>query len=99
MSNRAYLSRTKFEGDGGETDWGWRFGDDFVRSYTDSCKEEEVPTDPLELLAKAVAEATQEELDLFQHLLDSGKGISIDGSWHGSEEIAPVLRKALQQED
>jgi len=53
MSNRAYLSRTKFEGDDGEKGWGWRISDDHFRSYTDHCNEHEVPTMPLALLAKA----------------------------------------------
>ena len=98
MSNRAYLSRTKFEGDDGELSWGWRMGDDFLRSFDDSFGDKEVPTDPLELLAKAADEGTSEERDLFESLLNNGKGILINGSWHEFEEIAPVLRKAVGKE-
>jgi len=99
MGNRAYLSRTKFEGDHDEIGWGWRIGDDYLRSYDDSFDEQEVPTAPLDLLAKAAAEATNEEHTLFEDLLNAGIGILIDGSWHEFEEIAPVLRKALYEED
>ena len=99
MSNRAYLVRTKFEGDDNETGWGWRMGDDHFRSYTDYCNEHEVPKTPLELLAKAAAEATEDERGLFEDMIKSGKGISINGSWHPFEEIAPALRNALGKED
>ena len=99
MSNRAYLDRTMFVGDSGSTSWGWLLGDDWFRNYVDTFDEREVPADPLDLLAKAAAGATSEEQSLFQALLDNGAGILINGSWHESEEIAPVLRKALYEED
>ena len=99
MSNRAYLSRTKFEAEHDGIGWGWRLGDDYFRSYTDSCNEQEIPTDPLELLAKAATEATDDERALFENLLKDEKGISINGSWHPFEEIAPALRNALGKED
>lgn len=99
MSNRAYLVRTKFDGDDGETGWGWRMGDDYFRSYTDYCNEHEVPKIPLELLAKAAAEATEDERSLFEDLIKSERGISIDGLWFEFEEIAPALRNALGKED
>ena len=99
MSNRAYLVRTKFEGDDRETGWGWRMGDDHFRSYADHCNDHEVPTGPLALLAKAAAEATEDERSLFEDLIKSGKGISINGSWLTFEEIAPALRNALGKED
>lgn len=99
MSNRAYLSRTKFEAEHTGIVWGWRLSDDYVRSFTDSCDEHEVPIDPLKLLAKAATEATTEERDLFEDLLNSGKGIYINGSWHEFAEIAPVLRKSLHEEE
>jgi hypothetical protein len=99
MSNRAYLNRTKFEAEHDGIGWGWRLGDDYFRSYTDACSEHEVPTEPLDLLAKAVAETSEDERTLFESLLKDEKGISINGSWHEFEEIAPVLRKALYEED
>ena len=99
MGNRACLIRTRFEGDDDETNWGWRIIDDYLRSYDDSFDEEEVPKEPLELLAKVADEATSEENDLFEHLLNAGAGILINGSWHEFDEIAPVLRKALYGED
>ena len=95
MSNRAFLTRTKFETDHDGASWGWRIGDDYVRSYTDACAEQEVPVDPLELLAKAATEAVEDERTLLEDLLKAGKGISINGSWHDYEEIAPVLQQAL----
>ena len=98
MGNTAYLSRTKFEGDHDKTGWGWRIGDDHIRSYDDSFDEQEVPTDPLDLLAKAAAEATNEEHTLFEDLLNARTGILINGSWHEFEGIAPVLRKTLHEE-
>ena len=61
MSNRAYLSRTKFEGEHDGIGWGWRIGDDYLRSYDDAFDEQEIPTDPLDLLAKATREVTDEE--------------------------------------
>jgi len=99
MGNRAYLTRTKFEGDHNGIGWGWRIGDDYLTSYNDSFDEQEVPTDPLDLLAKAATEATTEEHALLEDLLNAGTGILINGSWHEFEEIAPVLRKALHEED
>ena len=98
MSNRAYLDRTMFRGDDGSTGWGWRMGDDYDRSFTDYHEETEVPEAPLELLAKVAAEATENESDLLETLLDFEKGMYINGSWHGAEEIAPTLRKGLQLE-
>ncbi|MBI5090924.1 MAG: hypothetical protein HZB26_00605 [Candidatus Hydrogenedentes bacterium] len=95
MSNRAHLSRTKFIGDHDGASWGWRMGDDTFRSYTDACEEHEVPTGPLELLAKAAGEATPEEQTFLDNQLSFGQGISINGSWRTIEEIAPVLRAAL----
>jgi len=95
MSNRAFLTRTKFEADHDGTSWGWRIGDDYVRSYTDACAEHEIPTDPLELLANAATESTEDERHLLENLLRYERGISINGSWHDYEEIAPVLQKAL----
>jgi hypothetical protein len=95
MSNRAFLTRTKFEADPDGASWGWRIGDDYVRSYTDACAELEVPTDPLELLANAATESTENERQLLENLLRFERGISINGSWHDYEEIAPVLQKAL----
>ena len=92
MSNRAYLVRTKFEGDDNETGWGWRMGDDHFRSYTDYCNEHEVPKTPLELLAKAAAEATEDERGLFEDMIKSGKGISIR-LWHPTRD-PPALRNA-----
>ena len=76
-----------------------RIGDDYFRSFTDHYEEQEVLTDPLHLLAKAAAEATGEEHTLFEDILNAGKGISINGSWHTFEEIVPVLRKALYEEE
>ncbi len=99
MGNRAYLTRTKFESDHDGTTWGWRMGDDYVRSYTDACDEQEIPVDPLELLAKAASEAAEDERTLLQDVLDREKGIVINGSWHALEEIAPTLRRALYGEE
>lgn len=99
MSNRAQLTRTKFEGDDGVTGWGWRLGDDYTRSYTDACTEDEVSAEPLELLAAAASEATEEERRLLENLLQFERGISINGSWREFQEIAPVLRKALSGEE
>ena len=99
MANRACLIRTRFEGEDDETSWGWRISDDYLRSYDDSFEDAEVPTDPLDMLAKVAAEATTEEDTLFEHLLNAETGLLINGSWHEFEEIAPVLRKALFKED
>ncbi|MCL4694651.1 MAG: hypothetical protein KJ060_19330 [Candidatus Hydrogenedentes bacterium] len=95
MSNRAFLTRTKFEAAHDGASWGWRIGDDYVRSYTDARAEHEVPADPLGLLANAAAEATEDERQLLENLLRFERGMSIDGSWHDYDEIAPVLRRAL----
>lgn len=95
MSNRAYLTRTKFESDAGEADWGWRLSDDYLRSYTDHYTEQEVPAKPLELLAAAAADATEDERNLLDNLLFFERGIFINGSWHEFQEIAPILRKAF----
>jgi len=106
MSNRASLRRTMFTGDGDggtsgrrDVDWGWRICDDYFRSYTDYCEEHEVPKDPLQLLAKACADATEEERQLFEDLLAASKGMLINGSWHEFEEIEPALRAGLEKED
>jgi hypothetical protein len=99
MSNRAFLTRTKFEADHDGASWGWRIGDDYVRSYTDACAEDEVSTEPLELLANAATESTEDERHLLENLLGFERGISINGSWHDYEEIAPVLQKALYGEE
>ena len=61
MSNRASLRRTMFTGDGDDAGWGWRICDDYFRSYADDCNEQDVPKDPLQLLSKACAEATEQE--------------------------------------
>jgi len=99
MSNRAFLTRTKFEADHDGTSWGWRLGDDYVRCYTDSCAEHEVPVDTFELLANAASETTEDDQPLMENLLRFERGISINGSWHDYEEIAPVLQKALYGEE
>lgn len=99
MSNRAHLTRTKFEGEDGVVGWGWRIGDDYVRSYTDACTEQEVPVDPLELLAAAATEATEDERHLLENILHFERGISINGSWHEFQKIAPVLKKAIYGEE
>ncbi|GMW03703.1 MAG: hypothetical protein AMXMBFR84_48370 [Candidatus Hydrogenedentota bacterium] len=99
MSNRAQLTRTKFVGDDGVTGWGWRLGDDYTRSYTDACTEQEVPVEPLELLATATAEATEDERQLLENLLQFERGISLNGSWHEFQKIAPTLKKALYGEE
>lgn len=98
MSNRAHLTRTKFEDEAG-AGWGWRLSDDYVRSYCDHHSESEVPTEPLKLLAKAAAEANDEESELFEDLLTNKKGISLNGDWHEFDQIAPILRKALYGEE
>ena len=69
MSNRASLRRTMFTGDGDDTGWGWRICDDYFRSYADDCNEQDVPKDPLQLLSKACAEATEQERLVFEDLL------------------------------
>lgn len=99
MSNRASLQRTLFAGDGDDVGWGWRICDDHFRSYADDCNEHDVPTDPLQLLAKACAEATEQERLFFEDLLTGGKGLLINGSWHEFEEIEPALRAGLEKED
>ena len=99
MSNRASLRRTMFTGEGGDSDWGWRICDDHFRSYADDCGEEDVPKDPLQLLSKACAEATEQERLFFEDLLAECKGLLIDGSWHEFEEIAPALRAGLEKEE
>jgi len=98
VSNRAHLTRTLYKGDDGETGWGWRMGDDYLRSYTDHLEESEVPTEALELLAKAASESANEERDLFADLLVLEKGLYINGTWHDFSDIAPVLDKALNEE-
>jgi hypothetical protein len=72
--------------------------DDCFRSYADDWTERDVPTTSLELLDKACAEATEQERQFFADLLAEGKGLSINGSWHDSEEIAPVLQAVLEEE-
>ena len=99
MSNRASLRRTMFTGDGDDVGWGWRICDDHFRSYADDCGEEDVPKDPLQLLSKACAEATEQERPFFEDLLAECKGLLIDGSWHEFEAIAPALRAGLEKED
>ena len=99
MSNRASLRRTMFTGDNDEAGWGWRICDDYFRSYADDSDESDVPKDPLQLLGKACAEATQDERQFFEELLAKSKGLLINGSWHEFEEIAPVLRAELEEED
>ena len=99
MSNRASLRRTVFIGDGGDGGWGWRICDDHFRSYADDCEEQDVPKDPLPLLRKACAEATEQERPFFEDLLAGGKGLLIDGSWHEFDEIAPALRTGLEKEE
>ena len=99
MSNRASLRRTMFTGDGDDVGWGWRICDDYFRSYADDCNEQDVPNDPLQLLSKACAEATEQERLVFEDLLAESKGLLINGSWHEFEEIAPSLRAGLEKED
>ena len=99
MSNRASLRRTMFTGEGDDVDWGWRICDDYFRSYADDCSEQDVPKDPLQLLTKACAEATQEERQFFGDLLTEGKGLLINGSWHEFEEIASAIQTSLQDDD
>jgi hypothetical protein len=98
MSNRASLHRTLFTGDGDDVGWGWRICDDYFRSYADDCSEQDVPKDPLQLLSKACAEATEQERLFFEDLLAEGKGLLINGSWHEFENIAPALRAGLEKE-
>ena len=99
MSNRASLRRTMFTGDGEDIGWGWRICDDYFRSYADDCEECDVPSDPLELLSKACAEATEQERQFFEDLFAESKGLLINGSWHEFEEIAAALRAGLGKED
>jgi len=99
MSNRASLERTLFAGNGDNGGWGWRIYDDYFRSYADDHEEQEVPIDPLQLLTKACAEATEQERQFFEDLLAESKGLLINGSWHDFEEIAPALRAGLEKED
>ena len=99
MSNRASLRRTMFTGDGDDVGWGWRICDDYFRSYADDCNEQDVPKDPLQLLSKACAEATEQERLVFEDLLAESKGLLINGSWHEFEEIAPALRAGLEKEN
>ena len=99
MSNRASLRKTMFTGDGDDVGWGWRICDDYFRSYADDCNEQDVPKDPLQLLSKACAEATEQERLVFEDLLSEGKGLLINGSWHEFEEIAPALRAGLEKEN
>jgi len=98
VSNRARLTRTHFLGDDGVNGWGWRLEDNYCRNYTDHLEEQEVPEDPLKLLARAAIEATDEERDMFEGHLTAGNGLYINGSWFESAEIAPVLDKALNEE-
>jgi len=98
MSNRASLRRTMFTGDCDDVGWGWRICDDYFRSYADDCEECEVPRDPLELLSKACAEATEQERLFFEDLLAEGTGMLINSSWHDFDEIAPALRAGLEKE-
>ena len=99
MSNRASLRKTMFTGDGDDVGWGWRICDDYFRSYADDCNEQDVPKDPLQLLSKACAEATEQERLVFEDLLSEGKGLLINGSWHEFEKIAPALRAGLEKEN
>ena len=99
MSNRASLRRTMVTGDGDDAVWGWRICDDYFRSYADDCNEQDVPKDPLQLLSKACAEATEQERLVFEDLLAASKGLLINGSWHEFEEIAPALRAGLEKEN
>jgi len=99
MSNRASLRRTVFTGDGDDVGWGWRICDDYFRSYADDHEEQEVPKDPVQLLTKACAGATEQERQFFEDLLVEGKGLLINGSWHEFEEIEPALRASLKKED
>jgi hypothetical protein len=99
MSNRASLERTLFAGNGDNGGWGWRIYDDYFRSYADDHEEDEVPKDPLQLLSKACAEATEREREFFEYLLAEGKGLLINGSWHDFEEIEHALRTGLYKEE
>ena len=98
MSNRASLQRTMFTGADNDVGWGWRICDDYFRSYADYFEECDVPEDPVQLLGKACAEATDQERLLFENLLANGKGLLIDGSWHEFEEIESTLRAGLGKE-
>jgi hypothetical protein len=99
MSNRASLERTLFAGNGDNGGWGWRIYDDYFRSFADDHEETEVPKDPLQLLTKACAEATEQERLFFDDLLTQGKGMLINESWHEFEEIEPALRAGLEKEN
>jgi len=99
MSNRTSLQRTMFTGNGDDVGWGWRIYDDYFRSYADDCNEQDVPQDPLQLLSKACAEATEQERLFFEDLLTESKGMLINGSWHEFKEIEPALRAGLELEN
>jgi len=99
MSNRASLQRTMFTGADNDVGWGWRICDDYFRSYTDHFDESDVPKDPVQLLGKACAEATEQERVLLENLLTNGNGLLINGSWYEFNEIESVLRAGLDKED
>lgn len=95
MSNRAYLTATKFvDIVSGDSSYGWRVVDGYTTKYWDSYEANEIPEDNLQLLRKVVkSDHSEEIMSLLDHLRENEKGLYINGNYHEWGEVKDILNE------
>lgn len=86
MSNRAWITPTKFEDlRTGDVSYGVRVHDDYAMTFDDSW--EAIPEDDLEILARVLKEADEATQAILASVQENQRGCYLGGSWYTWEEI------------